>query len=183
MLLKNSVYRRLNLRSVDLCYPYSIRKAGVSLGKPTIFSAGMRPLKVEIIRAVEQLDEIGLPYALLHCNSTYPAPETDIQLRYLTRLRELHDSYGYSVGGTVAPQAAVALGAKIVERHITLASKYGNGRPPCQLEAGGEFRGLVEGIRQVEKALPWMVPTRHASQGELLLEMRKSREKRGCGPR
>ena len=110
----------VKLASADLCNPYLIRKAA-SLGKPMILSTGMS-VEGEIIRAVEQLDEIGLPYALLHCNSTYPAPETDIQLRYMTRLRELHDIVGYSghERGTAVTIAAVALGAKIVERHITL---------------------------------------------------------------
>jgi N-acetylneuraminate synthase len=157
----------VKLASADLCNPYLIRKAA-SLGKPMILSTGMS-VEGEIVRAVEQLDEIGLPYALLHCNSTYPAPETDIQLRYLTRLRELHDIVGYSghERGTAITIAAVALGAQIVERHITLDRTMEGPDHLASLEPG-EFRGLVEGIRQVEKALPWTGPGRHASQGELL---------------
>ena len=157
----------IKLASADLCNPYLIRKAA-SLGKPLILSTGMS-FEHEIVRAVELVDELAIPYALLHCNSTYPAPEADIQLRYLARLRELHGIVGYSghERGTAVTIAAVALGAKIVERHITLDRSMEGPDHLASLEPD-EFRSMVEGIRQVEKALPWTGPGRHASQGELL---------------
>ena len=157
----------LKIASADLCNPYLIRKAA-SLGKPLILSTGMS-YEHEIIRAIAQLVELKVPFALLHCNSAYPAPETDIQLRYLTRLAQLHDVVGYSghERGTAISIAAVALGAKIVERHITLDRSMEGPDHLASLEPE-EFRALVDGIRQVEKALPWMGPGRHASQGELL---------------
>ena len=68
----------LKIASADLCNPYLIRKAA-SLGKPLILSTGMS-FEDEIIRAIAQLKELAIPFALLHCNSTYPAPEADIQL-------------------------------------------------------------------------------------------------------
>ncbi|NEX21705.1 TIM barrel protein [Thiorhodococcus mannitoliphagus] len=157
----------LKIASADLCNPYLIRKAA-SLGKPLILSTGMS-FEHEIVRTVTQLKELGIPFALLHCNSAYPAPETDIQLRYLTRLAELHSIIGYSghERGTAITIAAVALGAKIVERHITLDRSMEGPDHLASLEPT-EFRTLVEGIRQVENALPWVGPGRHASQGELL---------------
>jgi N-acetylneuraminate synthase len=157
----------LKIASADLCNPYLIRKAA-SLGKPLIVSTGMS-LEHEIVRAVAELRRLGVPFALLHCNSTYPAPEADIQLGYLARLAELHDLVGYSghERGVAISIAAVALGAKIVERHITLDRNMEGPDHLASLEPA-EFRGLVEGIRQVEKALPWAGPGRHASQGELL---------------
>jgi N-acetylneuraminate synthase len=157
----------LKIASADLCNPYLIRKAA-SLGKPLIVSTGMS-LEHEIVRAVAELRRLGVPFALLHCNSTYPAPEADIQLGYLARLAELHNLVGYSghERGIAITIAAVALGAKIVERHITLDRNMEGPDHLASLEPA-EFRGLVEGIRQVEKALPWAGPARHASQGELL---------------
>ena len=84
----------LKIASADLCNPYLIAKAA-SLGKPLILSTGMS-FEHEIVRAIEQLNALGTPFALLHCNSAYPAPESDIQLGYLRRLQELHDLVGYS---------------------------------------------------------------------------------------
>lgn len=157
----------LKIASADLCNPYLIAKAA-SLGKPLILSTGMSH-EHEIIRAIEQLNELGVPFALLHCNSTYPAPESDIQLGYLARLRELHGVVGYSghERGTAISLGAVALGAKLIERHITLDRGMEGPDHLASLEPQ-EFRLLVDGIRQLEKALPWSGPGRHASQGELL---------------
>ncbi|WP_239990181.1 N-acetylneuraminate synthase family protein [Corticimicrobacter populi] len=157
----------LKIASADLCNPYLMSKAA-SLGKPLIVSTGMS-FEHEIIRAVEHLGTLGVPFALLHCNSTYPAPEHDIQLRYLDRLRELHPVVGYSghERGIAITLAAVALGAQIIERHITLDRGMEGPDHLASLEPA-EFRLLVEGIRQIEKALPAQGPGRHASQGELL---------------
>jgi sialic acid synthase SpsE/sugar phosphate isomerase/epimerase len=157
----------LKLASADLTNPYLIRKAA-SLGKPLILSTGMS-FEEEIIRAIEQLRAIDIPFALLHCNSTYPAPESDIQLGYLARLRQLHQYIGYSghERGTAITIAAVALGAVIVERHITLDRSMEGPDHLASLEPK-EFKALVDGIRQVEDAMPWSGPGRHASQGELL---------------
>lgn len=157
----------LKIASADLCNPYLIAKAA-SLGKPLILSTGMSH-EHEIVRAIEQLNALGVPFALLHCNSTYPAPESDIQLGYLARLRELHGLVGYSghERGIAISLGAVALGAKLIERHITLDRGMEGPDHLASLEPQ-EFRLLVDGIRQLEKALPWTGPGRHASQGELL---------------
>ncbi|MNM14989.1 N,N'-diacetyllegionaminic acid synthase [compost metagenome] len=157
----------LKIASADLCNPYLIAKAA-SLGKPLILSTGMS-FEHEIIRAIEQLNALGTPFALLHCNSAYPAPESDIQLGYLRRLQELHGLVGYSghERGIAITLGAVALGAKLVERHITLDRDMEGPDHLASLEPT-EFRQLVDGIRQLQLALPWEGPGRYASQGELL---------------
>lgn len=157
----------LKLASADLVNPYLITKAA-SLGKPLILSTGMS-FEHEIIRTLELLNSLGVPFALLHCNSTYPAPEADIQLGYIKRLQELHNLIGYSghERGTAVTMGAVALGAKIVERHITLDRSMEGPDHLASLEPD-DFTDLVRGIRQLEQALPWHGPGRHASQGELL---------------
>lgn len=157
----------LKIASADLSNPYLIAKAA-TLGKPLILSTGMS-FEHEIVRAIDLLGTLGVPFALLHCNSTYPAPESDIQLSYIRRLQSMHGLIGYSghERGIAITLGAVALGAKIVERHITLDRNMEGPDHLASLEPT-EFHQLVDGIRQLEKALPWQGPERHASQGELL---------------
>jgi len=157
----------LKIASADLCNPYLIAKAA-SLGKPMILSTGMS-FEPEIVRTIEQLNALNAPFALLHCNSTYPAPEGDIQLGYLRRLQELHGTIGYSghERGTAITLGAVALGAKLVERHITLDRGMEGPDHLASLEPA-EFKQLTDGIRQLQHALPWQGPGRRVSQGELL---------------
>jgi sialic acid synthase SpsE/sugar phosphate isomerase/epimerase len=157
----------MKLASADLCNPYLIAKAA-SVGVPLILSTGMS-YEHEILRAIDQLKAIGIPFGMLHCNSAYPAPETDIQLPYISRLRQLHSVIGYSghERGTAITIAAIALGAQIVERHITLDRSLEGPDHLASLEPD-EFKNLVEGIRSVEQALRWQGPARHVSQGELL---------------
>jgi N-acetylneuraminate synthase len=157
----------VKLASADLCNPYLIAHAA-TLGKPMILSTGMS-FEEEIVRAVEQLNGIGVPYVLLHCNSTYPAPEPDIQLGYIRRLRQLHPHVGYSghERGIAVTLGAVAVGARVVERHISLDRGMEGPDHLASLEPD-DFRQLVDGIRQLEAALPWQGPGRRVSQGELL---------------
>lgn len=155
------------LASADLFNPYLIAKVA-ALGKPMVLSTGMS-FEHEIVRATEQLKELNVPFALLHCNSAYPAPNTDIQLPYIERLRELHSIIGYSghERGIAISIAAVALGACIIERHITLDRAMEGPDHLASLEPA-EFKQLVDGIRQVEQSMKWKGPARHVSQGELL---------------
>ena len=91
-------------------------------GKPLICSTGMAN-ELEIRSGIKHLQQEGATYVLLHCNSTYPTPFKDVNLRYLDRLRELAEApVGYSghERGIEVPIAAVALGASVVEKHITL---------------------------------------------------------------
>jgi len=157
----------MKIASADLCNPYLIAKAA-SVGVPLILSTGMS-YEHEIVRAIDQLKALGTAFGMLHCNSAYPAPESDIQLPYMARLRQLHSVIGYSghERGTAITIAAVALGACIVERHITLDRNLEGPDHLASLEPS-EFKNLVEGIRSVEKALHWGGPERHVSQGELL---------------
>ena len=155
------------IASADLSNPYLIRYAA-SLGKPMILSTGMS-YEHEIVRAIKVLNELDVPYALLHCNSAYPAPDDDIQLGYLNRLRELHPIVGYSghERGTAITLASIALGARVVERHITLDREMEGPDHLASLEPE-EFRELVDGIRRIERALVWSGNERRVSQGELL---------------
>jgi sialic acid synthase SpsE/sugar phosphate isomerase/epimerase len=155
------------LASADLFNPYLIAKVA-ALGKPIVLSTGMS-YEHEIIRTTVQLKQFNVPFALLHCNSAYPAPYTDIQLPYIARLRDLHSVVGYSghERGIAISLAAVSLGACIIERHITLDRSMEGPDHLASLEPT-EFKQLVDGIRQVEQSMNWAGPARHVSQGELL---------------
>jgi len=155
------------LASADLFNPYLIAKVA-SLGKPLLLSTGMS-YEHEIIRAIDQLNQLGVPFAMLHCNSAYPAPEADIQLPYIKRMQKLHPVIGYSghERGIAVSLAAVALGACVIERHITLDRGMEGPDHLASLEPV-EFKQLVDGIRQLEQAMQWTGPDRHVSQGELL---------------
>lgn len=93
----------------------------VNKNKPLILSTGIST-KEEIDETVEFLNRLGADFALLHCNSTYPAPFKDINLRYIERLKQYDIPVGYSghERGTAVSIASVSLGARIIERHFTL---------------------------------------------------------------
>ena len=122
--------------------------------KPMILSTGMSN-EQEIIETVDLLKRLGAPYVLLNCNSTYPAPFKDLNLKYLDRLKEIGGCLvGYSghERGVNVALAAVACGAKIIEKHFTLdKNQEGNDHKVSLLPE--EFKSMVEGIRQIEEAM------------------------------
>lgn len=136
--------------------------------KPLLLSTGMST-EEEIVDTVKLLRRNGASYALLHCNSTYPAPFKDINLSYLSRLRKIGECpVGYSghERGIHVAVSAVAQGARIVEKHITLdRNQEGSDHKASLLP--DEFRLMVEGIRQVEESLG-SAHARTLSQGELM---------------
>ena len=79
--------------------------------------------EVEIQRVISELEKLNVQYALLHCNSTYPASPEDLNLNFLKKLSETSGRVvGYSghERGYLASLASIPLGAKIIERHLTL---------------------------------------------------------------
>ena len=145
---------------------HSLLRALIETGKPLILSTGMSR-EQEIIEAVTLLQENGAAYVLLHCNSTYPAPLKDVNLRYLKRLQQLGGSVvGYSghERGWAVPIAAVAMGAKVIEKHFTLDKTLpGNDHKVSLLPQ--EFQDMVQAIRSIEEAMG-SDDTREPSQGE-----------------
>jgi N-acetylneuraminate synthase len=138
-----------------------------STQKPLILSTGMSSTD-EIKITAEFLSARKADFALLHCNSTYPAPFHDINLKWLHRLREIHPLVGYSghERGIAVSLAAVALGAQIVERHFTFDRNMEGPDHAASLNQQ-EFKMLVHGIREIEQALGDGVD-RVVSQGEMI---------------
>lgn len=124
-----------------------------STGKPVILSTGMSTLH-EIDRAVETLGTERL--IMLHATSTYPMPAEEANLRTIATLRERYAGVpiGYSghERGLQISLAAVALGARVVERHITLDRTMWGSDHAASLEPQG-FEHLVRDIRIIESAL------------------------------
>lgn len=137
-------------------------------GKTLIVSTGMSTTD-EIKAAAKFLDERNTSYVLLHCQSTYPAALHNIHLRFMETLREIHPVVGYSghERGIAVSTAAVALGAVVIERHITLDREMEGPDHAASLEPE-EFKALVSGIREVEVARGEKLAERALSQGELI---------------
>lgn len=137
-------------------------------GKTLIVSTGMSSTD-EIKAAAKFLDGRDASYVLLHCQSTYPAALHNIHLRFIETLREIHPVVGYSghERGIAVSTAAVALGAVVIERHITLDREMEGPDHAASLEPE-EFKALVSGIREVEAARGEKLAERALSQGELI---------------
>lgn len=136
-------------------------------GKPMLLSTGMST-EDEIRRTLAFLAELGAPYALFHCVSTYPAAPEEINLRFLDTL---HEWSGVPVGysghdvGTSISLAAVARGARMLEKHLTLDRTMRGPDHKASLEPA-EFAEQVRAVREVELALG--VPRRWLTRGETL---------------
>jgi N-acetylneuraminate synthase len=135
--------------------------------KPLILSTGMSYFD-EVKKTVAFLQKHNANFALLHCNSTYPAPLQDINLNWMSRLKELHPLVGYSghERGIAVSLAARALGACIIERHFTLDREMEGPDHAASLEFN-DFDALVKGLRDIEMALG-SSEERVLSQGEII---------------
>jgi len=128
-----------------------------SLGKKVLLSTGMSTLG-EIENALNVLEEAGASRRLvtvLHCNSAYPTPMRDVNLNAMRNMGNAFDvEIGYSdhTTGTEVPIAAVAMGASIIEKHLTLNKELTGPDHRASLEPH-EFVSMVDCIRNIEAAL------------------------------
>jgi pseudaminic acid synthase len=124
-------------------------------GKPLIMSTGMASLE-EIEEAVATAQKAGATQiALLKCNSAYPAPLEDMNLRTIPEMARRFDvPVGLSdhTLGITAAVTAVALGACIIEKHLTLSRATPGPDSAFSLEPE-EFKAMVDAVRTAEKAL------------------------------
>ena len=125
----------------------------VDTNKPLILSTGMST-EDEIISTVNFLNQNDASFTLLHCNSTYPAPLHDINLRWINRLREIHPFVGYSghERGISVSLAAAALDCNIIERHFTLDRSM-EGPDHAASLTQEEFTQLVAGVREINLSM------------------------------
>ncbi len=136
-------------------YPYLKKIA--QYGEPVIMSTGMCSMD-DVEQALNVLLKNGLTkeqITLLHCNTEYPTPMQDVNLKAMLQLR---DEFGIKVGysdhtkGIEVPIAAVALGADVIEKHFTLDRNLPGPDHKASLEPN-ELKAMVDAIRNIEQAL------------------------------
>lgn len=149
--LDNPIYKIASFEITDIPL---IKYIG-SKHKPVILSTGIAMVE-DIQLALDTLRAEGCnDITLLKCTSAYPAPIEDANLLTIPDMKQ---RFGVKVGlsdhtmGSTVPMAAVALGAEVVEKHFIIDHKIGGPDSEFSMEAD-EFKAMVEGIRNVEKAL------------------------------
>jgi N,N'-diacetyllegionaminate synthase len=146
--------------------------------KPVILSTGMADLD-EIAKALEVITKAGLPKSkitLLHANTDYPTPYSDVNLRAMqTMAHEFGVEVGYSdhTPGIEVPIAAVALGARVIEKHFTLDRSMEGPDHKASLEPA-ELKLMVQSIRNIEQALGSSVKQPSAGERKNMAAARKS---------
>jgi N-acetylneuraminate synthase len=137
-------YKIASFELVDL----PLIRLAAAAGRPLILSTGLANL-AEIAEAAATVRDTGVPFALLHCTSGYPTPACEADLATIPHLAA---TFGVPIGlsdhtlGTAVPVAAVALGAAIIEKHVTLARADGGPDSAFSLEPA-ELGQLVRDVR------------------------------------
>jgi len=156
----------------NLPYLIEIAKAGGNL----VMSTGMCEIE-EIKAALDVLNVHGAgEITLLHCNTEYPTPYGDVNLRAMETMRcAFSCPVGYSdhTPGIEVPIAAVALGAVIIEKHFTLDRNMEGPDHKASLEPD-ELATMVRGIRHIEQAMGDGVKTASQSEKKNIVIARKS---------
>ena len=135
-------------------------------GRPMLVSTGASS-RWEIERTAEFLHRLRAKFALLHCRTAYPTRLDDVELRVMEWMKGFDVPVGYSghETSTVIPAAAVAMGACVIEKHITLdrAMEGPDHRASLTPE---EFHAMVRAVRDVERALGTGI--KKVTQGEVI---------------
>lgn len=156
--------------------PY-LRRLG-RVGKPVILSTGMANLG-EIETAIDVLEQAGTSrhqMTILHCTTEYPAPLDEVNLR---AMQSMAQAFGVAVGysdhtdGIAVPIAAVAMGATVIEKHLTLDRTMEGPDHRASLEPD-QFAVMVQSIRAIERALGDGIKRPTASERANLPIVRKS---------
>jgi sialic acid synthase SpsE len=151
--------KRMNVSAYKIgsgeCNNYPLIKHIASEGKPVILSTGMNDLE-SIAPAVKILHEAGVPFALMHCTSMYPTPYAKVRLGGLEELAKRFPSAviglsDHSIGNYTC-YAAVALGARILEKHFTSNKTWPGPDIPISIDPE-DLKELVEGSRAIHAAL------------------------------
>ena len=125
------------------------------LKRLTLVSTGMATLE-DCDRIVKIFESFSCPLVLLHCNATYPAKRENLNLKVITSLKERfkHIPVGYSGHeSSVSPSiVAAALGARVIERHVTLDSSMVGSDQAASLEPAG-LRNLVGALKWIPSEL------------------------------
>ena len=151
-------------------------KLSAKTNKKIIISTGMSTID-EIDKSVNAIKQANpnCDFAVLHCNSSYPAPNEDLNLNCIQTLKEKYKcTVGYSGHefGLTTTIASVCMGAKIIERHITLDRTMWGTDQMCSVEPQGLIK-LVRGVKELSLALGDGVKTVTALEQKIKDKLRK----------
>jgi len=151
-------------------------KLSAKTNKKIIISTGMSTID-EIDKSVNAIKQVNpnCDLAVLHCNSSYPAPNEDLNLNCIQTLKEKYKcTVGYSGHefGLTTTIASVCMGAKIIERHITLDRTMWGTDQMCSVEPQGLIK-LVRGVKELSLALGDGVKTVTALEQKIKDKLRK----------
>lgn len=141
----------------DLPYLRRVAERAAASGSRVLLSTGMAEME-EVRGALAVIESLGVPgerITVLHCSTEYPAPFVDVDLRAMVTMRdELGVDVGYSdhTSGVSVAVAAAALGATVIEKHLTLDRTMPGPDHAASLEPS-EFAAMVAAIREVTAAL------------------------------
>tara|TARA_B100000073_G_C23737667_1_gene572757 strand:- start:2066 stop:3070 length:1005 start_codon:yes stop_codon:yes gene_type:complete len=176
-LLENFNLKRFKIPSGEITNLPYLRKIA-AYKKPLILSTGMANLG-DIEAAIEALEQAGSTrnqITVLHCTTEYPAPENEVNLRAMQSIATAFDvAVGYSdhTNGIAVSIAAVAMGATVIEKHLTLDQTMEGPDHKASLEPD-QFAMMIQSIRTVEEAMGDGVKRPTASEHANLLVVRKS---------
>ena len=175
--LKGLGVKRFKIPSGEITnFPYLRHVA--RLGLPTIFSTGMASME-DIEACLSVLRRFGLDrdqITVLHCNTEYPTPIEDVNLR---AMQEIKERFGIKVGysdhtaGLEVSLAAAALGASLIEKHFTISRTLPGPDQKASLEPQ-ELKNLVTGIRQISASLGYAIKAPTRSEKKNIVIARKS---------
>ncbi|MBR6164258.1 pseudaminic acid synthase [bacterium] len=148
------LYKIASFEAID----YPLIKYAASKGKPMIISTGISSFE-EIQKAIDACRSVGNnDITILKCTSAYPAKLEDMNLKTIKDMVEKFGSQGVKVGlsdhsmSIVPPVSAVVLGAKVIEKHLTLDRSLGGADSGFSLEPK-EFEEMIKAVRDTEKVL------------------------------
>jgi N,N'-diacetyllegionaminate synthase len=176
-LLASLQLKRWKIPSGEITNLTYLRQIGAQ-GQPVIISTGMANLG-EIEAALVVLEQAGTPRSqitVLHCTTEYPAPPEEVNLRAMQTIAQ---AFGVAVGysdhtaGITVPIAAVAMGATVIEKHLTLDRNLPGPDHRASLEPD-DFAAMVRGIRTIDQALGDGIKRPTASEQANLPVVRKS---------
>ncbi len=156
--------------------PYLCRVGGYA--RKVLLSTGMSTMD-EACAAISVLEASGTSrrdITVLHCNTEYPTPMTDVNLRAMNAMADVLDvAVGYSdhTLGIEVPVAAVALGAQVIEKHFTLDRDMDGPDHRASLEPD-ELAAMVHAIRNIERALGKPVKAPSPSEAKNITSIRKA---------
>lgn len=148
------MYKIASFEAID----YPLIKYTAKLGKPMIISVGISSFE-EIQEAIDACKSVGnSDITILKCTSAYPAKLEDMNLNTIKDMYEKFNPQGVKIGlsdhsmSIVPPITAVSLGAKVIEKHLTLDRALGGADSGFSLNKD-EFAEMVKSIRDTEKVL------------------------------